>query len=107
MEDEVLFNIDPEPRFWAPVKIPLPGGKTGTIQAQFLHLGREEYIEFWKRHEGRPALEVMQKIVFDWKGPDAGFSPETLARLLNNYGTASRAFFDTWRENLFGAAEKN
>lgn len=105
--EEVLFKLDPEPSFWAPVAIPMAGGKTGHIRVLFRHLSREEYSAFFAEHAGERDDAVLGLLINDWQGPDAPYSAPTLSRMLSNYPRAGAALVAAYRDELFGAAEKN
>lgn len=107
MAEEVLFKLEPEPTFWAPVKIPMPGGQTGEIRVRFKYRNRDQYGELLKLADDSDDIEVLLLAIDGWEGADAAFSRETLERLLRNYPGATRALFRTYRDNLLGAAEKN
>ena len=107
MGEKVLFKLEPEPTFWAPVQIPLPGGELGEIRVKFRYRNRDALLELLKEAEGLFDLDLLLRVIDDWEGPDAAFSPETLDRLLGNYQQAGRALFRAYRDNLLGAAEKN
>lgn len=105
--DEVLFKIDPDPTFWAPVEFNVAGGKVAKIQVEFVYKDRDAYLDFIKSFEGKRDDELLPLVIVSWKGPDAAATPESIARLFRNYPAASRAFFETWRDQLFGAPAKN
>jgi len=104
---EEIFKLEPEPTFWAPVEIPMPGGKVGKFSIEYHYRDRDAYVELLKQAETMDDIDVLMLAMKDWKGPSAAFSRETLERLLRNYPGATRVIFRTYRENLLGAAEKN
>lgn len=104
---EELFKLDPEPSFWAPVEILMPGGKVGKFSIEYHYRDRNAYVELLKQAETMDDIDVLMLAIKGWKGPDAAFSRETLARLLRNYPGATRVIFRTYRSNLLGEAEKN
>jgi Phage tail assembly chaperone len=107
MGEKVLFKLEPAPTFWAPVSIPLPGGETGEIRVKFRYRNRDAFVELLKEAATLDDVDMLLRVIDDWDGPDAAFSPETLGRLLGNYQQAGRALFRAYRDNLLGAAEKN
>lgn len=106
-EQAVVFTIDPEPTFWAPVDIPMAGGKKGCIHVLFRYKDREQYAAFFDEHKGERDDEVLPLLIEGWEGPDAPYSAETLGRLLRNYPQAGVAMVAAYRDELFGAAVKN
>lgn len=106
MED-VLFKLEPDPTFWAPVEFKVAGGKLAKIQVEFRYKDRDQYLEFIKAFEGKRDDEVLPQVIVAWKGPDAAATPENIARMFRNYPGSSRAFFCAWRDELFGAPAKN
>lgn len=105
--EEILISITPEPTFWAPVEFRVAGGKVAKMEVEFRHMDTDAYQAFWTEHDGKPFAEVLPKIVTNWKGTDATYTPEALARLLRNYGASGRAIQDAFRDEIFGAARKN
>ena len=102
-----LFDIDPAPSFWAPVEIPVAGGEPMTVEMQFIHLDRDQYVDFWKQHDGKKDCDVLPLVVTDWQGFREDYSATALSRLLTKRPRAGRAILDTWRDELFGAQDKN
>lgn len=106
-EEKIVFSLDPDPTFWAPVEIPMPGGKVGKINVEFNFKDRDEYTAFFTANEGKKDVEALPEIIAGWHGPDATYSVDALGRMLKNYPQSGLAFFRAYRDNIFGASEKN
>jgi len=102
-----LYDIDPSPTFWAEVSIPVAGGEPLTVNMQFVHLDRDQYMAFWQEHDGKLDSDVLPEVVTGWEGFREPYSVLALGRLLTKRPRAGRAILDAWRSELFGAQEKN
>ena len=107
MENVHLFDIDPDPSFWAGVSIPVAGGEPVEVKMQFAYFDRDQYLDFWKEMEGKLDHEVLPQIVTDWRGFREPYSLSAMVRLLKKRPRAGRAILDAWKDELFGAPEKN
>jgi hypothetical protein len=102
-----MFHLEPNPTFWVPVDIPVPGQGKGRIEVEFRYLDKTERVAFLEKMDGKTNLEALCEIVVNWREIDAPFTPANLARLLDAYAGATMALFDAFIDELSGAAEKN
>lgn len=99
------FKIDPTPTFSEAVTFRMPGGKFGTINVVYKFMDQDSYRELFtnsKRGDVAFALEIST----EWDAEEA-FGEAAIERLFKTYPTAAKAYFSTFREAIFGAAEKN
>lgn len=102
-----MFKLEPNPTFWVPVDIHVPGQGKGRIEVEFRYLDKNARAAFLEKLDGKTNLEALSEIVVNWRDIDAPFNPTNLARLLDAYAGASMALFDAFIHELSGALEKN
>lgn len=102
-----MFKIEPNPTFFAPVTVHVPGQGNGSFDAEFVYLDQAARKDYVESLGVKTNAEALAEIVVGWRDMDAPFSPENLERLLNKYDTAAAGFFKAFFEELSGAAEKN
>lgn len=114
-----MFTVNPAPKFWADVEIPVPGHeKPADIYIEFKHKTQEQ-LEEWSE-KGRALAESQKKqakidvdtefiaeIVCNWENVDTDFSEQALRTVLNNYAGAGRAIILTYRRELAEGRRKN
>lgn len=106
-EKKPLFRLEPNPTFWAPVEIHVPGQGKGRIEVEYRYPDASARKAWVDSLPGRTNHEALSDIVTNWREIDAPFSPENLQRLLDHYATAATALFEAYFAELAGAAEKN
>ena len=106
-ENVPIIRIEADPTFWADVEIPMAGGKVGIARVEFIHKDRDEYTQFFLDHAECKDFETFPKIVKSWSGFDTEYSPAALKRLFSVHAQAAQAFIRAYRDNLFGAQQKN
>ncbi|MFZ4537817.1 phage tail assembly chaperone [Propionivibrio sp.] len=102
-----MFKLEPNPTFFAPVSIHVPGQGLGTFEAEFRHLAKAERDTFHAGLGETTNLDALAGIVTGWRGIDAPFSRDNLERLLDEYQGAVDALFKAYFTELYGAAVKN
>lgn len=108
-----MFNLQPNPTFWATVSIPVPGEKEpAKIEILFRHKTRTGVDGFIKAarentNETDGDVELLAGIINDWKGPDGEFSRENLTALLENYPASARAITRAYISSLLEGCQKN
>lgn len=103
-----MFRLDPNPQFWAPVRLTVPGeSEPVEIELQFVHKGVDalrEWIDGARENNDR---FTVAGIVCGWKGVDAAFSEEALTRLLQNYPVSASEIFEQYLKALTESRAKN
>lgn len=103
-----MFKLQPNPTFKARVSITIAGqDKPAMVEMEFKHLSREAVREYFETLGGKTDTEALAVIVVGWSGVDQAYSAESLAILLDNYPSAAKSIFDTFRSELFEARAKN
>lgn len=97
-----MLKLKPDPRFTAPVLVPVPGREAVEIALRFRHKSRAELAEFsaraMKAHGDGADLELLLEVVDGWEravvddsGNAVPFSSEALAALIDAYPGAVMA----------------
>lgn len=103
-----MFKLQPNPTFKAKVPITIPGqAAPALVVMEFKHYTRDGVKGYFENLPGKHDAEVLADIVVGWTDVEEAFSREALARLLDNYPSAATAIFETFRNELFKAREKN
>ena len=102
-----MFQLDPNPKFSAPVSIPVPGQGEAEITVIFRHKKKSDLQAYLDNAKGRSDLDSCAEIVTGWSGVEADFSAEALAALLDNYHGAGLAILQTYLRELTGQRVKN
>lgn len=100
------FSLTPNPTFKADVEIPVPGGKTATINFTFKHKTRDEFKAFTEGLDGRGDAEIIQDIAAGW-GLDDAFNDKNIEALTQNYLGAGLAIVNAYVSELAGARKGN
>ncbi len=103
----MTFKLEPNPTFWAPVDIPVPGGEPQRLELQFRHMSRERGVEFGESMTQRPLIECVLEVVSDWRGVDATFTADALRQLDRDYWSACETILRAYVDELRGARRKN
>jgi len=104
-----MFKLQPDPTFTATVMIPQPGGDPLGLDLEFRHMGRAAFMELATEAQGGRLsdLDAALRLVVGWQNMDAEFSPENLAKLLDNYIPAADAIVQAYRLALMRGRQKN
>lgn len=117
----LLLRIVPNPTFWAPVRITVPGeAQPAQIELQFRHLGKQA-LRAWVESGRAPApdgslptdAQWLGEVVAGWSGPvdEAGqpapFTPAAFSAVLDAYATAGREIYDAYLAALSESRAKN
>lgn len=102
-----MFKLQPNPTFWAPIDVPVPGGEPQRFEVLFRHKTREQLAEFGDRLANRPAIESVLEVVADWRGIDAEFSADTVRNLDQNYLHAVDSILHAYWDEFSRAKRKN
>ena len=96
-----MLKLQPNPTFWAKVGVHVPGqDKPVEVEFEFAHMTRDEYAAFSERTKGQEDAEVLGVILRGWKGVDAPFTAENLAKLLTQYHSAAYSIASTYGAEL-------
>lgn len=95
-----------EPTFKAPVAIPVPGGKTATVQFTFKWRTRDEAKEWLEGVEKLSDEEIVLSAASGWDLDDE-FNDTNVNALLQKFGGSARAIFNAYVDELRGAKAKN
>lgn len=117
----LLLRIVPNPTFWAPVRITVPGqAQPAQIELQFRHLGKQA-LRGWVESGRTPNpdgslptdVQWLGQVVADWRGPvDEGgraetFAPAAFAAVLDAYATAGPEIYSAYLAALSESRAKN
>lgn len=117
----LLLRIVPNPTFWAPVRITVPGqDQPALIELQFRHLGKQA-LRSWVESGRVPNADGsvptdaqwLGQVVVGWSGPvdeagaPAAFTPTVFAAVLDAYATAGREIYDAYLAALSESRAKN
>lgn len=119
-----MFKLQPNPTFWAPVSIVIPGSEEeGVIKIEFRHKTKTELKEFFspadnktpadktplddKTPEKNKDLADMMEIVHGWEGVSGPFNEKNMAELLENYHGAAQSILNGYVKALVTAKQKN
>lgn len=102
------FKLQPNPTFKALVSLTVPGAdEPAQIEVEFRHLGRKAAGEYFAAAVDKPDVEGLGGLIVGWDGPDAPYSIESLALLLENYPASAAELVDAYRRELLEAKRKN
>ncbi|MFA5595944.1 MAG: phage tail assembly chaperone [Pusillimonas sp.] len=102
----IKFSLTPNPTFKRDVSIPVPGGKTVSINFTFKHKNRDAFKAFIDSLEGRDDVDIVLDVASGWALDDA-FNEENLGELTQNYLGSARAILETYIAELSGARKGN
>ncbi|UXY13865.1 phage tail assembly chaperone [Chitiniphilus purpureus] len=102
-----MFKLDPNPTFWVPVALSIPGSTPVSIDVQFRHLDRDGLGRFFEGLKDRSDAESLAEIIVGWAKVDQPYSAEALDRLLRNYHTAAGELFAAYRKAMLESRTKN
>jgi len=102
-----MFKIEPNPTFWAPAHIHVPGQGLGQLDVEFKHLKHDERRAYSESLDKKTNLEALSEIIVNWRDTDVAYTPEALTQLLNEYPTSASALYSAFWKEITGAAEKN
>lgn len=103
-----MFKLQAEPTFWASAPISVPGQKTPVpLEIEFRWYGREKLRTYLGSLSDRDDVDLLGEIIVGWKGVDEAYSPDALAKLLDLYPRSADAIFETFKDELLKAKEKN
>ncbi|MBP6772717.1 MAG: hypothetical protein KA154_06920 [Gemmatimonadaceae bacterium] len=103
-----MFRIEPSPLFWTAVRLTVPGEPApAQVELQFAHKSVSDLREWVDRVRESNDRSTVAEVVRDWRGFDAEFSPDVLARMLQNYPAAGLEIFDQYVTALTESRAKN
>lgn len=102
-----MFKLEPNPTFFAPVSIHVPGEGKGTFSVEFRHLDHDARTAYNDSLKSKTNLDALAEIMVGWREIDAPFSRDNLKRLLDDYDGAVVALFKAYFDELSGASAKN
>ena len=101
-----MFKLEPNPTFWAPVEIHVPGQGKGSFEVEYRYLDQDAARAFGMRLAEKDPFDAVAEIVVGWREMDVPFSRDNLRLLLKKYA-ASAPLLRSFSREIFGAAEKN
>lgn len=102
-----MFSLAKKNTFKTKVHIPVPGQKDGIVEFEFNYMDREQITKFQETLVRRDDDESLLDIVIGWNGVDEDFSPESFAKMLNNYPGAAAAIWGKYLDEVRFAKTKN
>lgn len=102
-----MFKLQPDATFTAVAQIPVAGQGTKPLTLEFKYHDRDALARFFDSLSGRKDEEIIAEVVTGWKGADADFTQDRLAKLLRDYPGAAGAIVRTFLEEASGARAKN
>jgi hypothetical protein len=101
------LKLVPNPTFSAPVLIPVHGSAPVPVTFTFKHRSQTELQSYIRDLAAdRPDIDVIKDVASAWELDDE-FTDENIGRLLDNYGGANKAVWDTYLSVLAGERAKN
>lgn len=100
------LKLNPDPQFKASVDIPVAGGKPSPVEFVFKHRTVSQLDEFVRSREDVKDIDTVMDLAAGWNLTDE-FNRENVETLLQNYGGAAMAIYNTYIEELVGARRKN
>ena len=101
-----LLELLAAPTFTANVGIPIAGGAPVAVPMTFKHRTRDQLDEFVESRKGKTDAETFAEMVVGW-GLSDEFTPESVAKLLQNRIGTALAAYQVYIEELTKAREKN
>lgn len=103
-----MFKLDPTPTFKAPVQLSAPGQpRPIAVDVEFRHFDIDGLKAYYEALPGKTDLDGLLEVIVSWDGFDAGFSQESLTRLLKNYPTAAGELYAAFRREHMESKVKN
>lgn len=102
-----MLELQPNPTFEGDVTIRKPGGDTEVITLVFKHKGRTEAKAFLKRATEADDADSAMEILAGWRGVNAEFNRENVAKILEDYPSAGGDILNGWMRALGGEKLKN
>ncbi len=103
-----MFKLDPNPTFWQSVRITVPGEQEpASIELQFVHKSVEDLRAWIDDAKEKNDGATIRTIVRGWRGVDAEFSEDAIARLIRNYPAAASEIFEQYLRALTESRTKN
>lgn len=106
----MALKLQPNPTFWHPVHITVPGQeKPAIVDFEFVHKTKEEVAKFvdMLNKEDKPDEAILGELMKDWKGVDAEYSPSALRDLLSNYPASGLEILRGYLAALTESRRKN
>lgn len=103
-----MFKIDPNPTFWADVRLTVPGEiEPVPVRFEFRHKDKAELLAFHERAADQPDDVTLAEVVANWSGFNESYSEPALRRLLLKYGPASKEIYRAYFSALTQSRVKN
>lgn len=103
-----MFKLDPNPTFTTPVQLSVPGlPKPLVVQVEFRHFDTDALEAYYDALPGKSNAAGLAEVIVSWQDFDAGYSTDTLAKLLKNYPTAAGELFSAFRREHLESKAKN
>jgi hypothetical protein len=99
-----MLKLKPNPTFWAPVLIQIPGQeKPVKVEFEFSHMSVDEYKLFNESAADKQDIELLSCFVRNWRGVDAPYTTDALGALLKQYHGAGWSIATAYGKELSGA----
>lgn len=104
-----MLKIQPNPTFWTPVQISVPGSeKPAVVDFEFKHKTKEQLVDFTGRlSDGRADNDILDEVIVGWKGADTDYSASALRDLLSNYPASGLEILRAYMAALTESRRKN
>jgi hypothetical protein len=103
-----MLKKQPAPTFKATAQIPVAGGDSVPLEIEYRYMKRRELIDFYARlPELNDDEALLGEVVVGWNGYEDSYSAAALKDLLDAYPRAGKAIYDTFNQEVTGAARKN
>lgn len=105
-----MFKLDPDPSFWATVRITVPGvPEPVAIEMEFAHKSVDDLRTWMDEIKDRAANDgtTIRQIVRGWRGVDADFSEDAIVKLVKNYPASAVEIVEQYLRALTESRAKN
>ena len=108
----MAFKINPNPTFWHPCQITVPGEeKPATVKVEFRHKTKEQLSDFFERIKTTETpltdADLLEEVIVGWEVEDSPYSVENLKALLNNYPASGMELAMQYTAALTESRRKN
>lgn len=108
----MAFKINPNPTFWHPCQITVPGEeKPATVKVEFRHKTKEQLAAFFERIKTTDSpvsdAELLEEVIVDWEIEGSAYNAENLKALLNNYPASGMELAMQYTAALTESRRKN
>ena len=103
-----MLKKQPHATFKATVNIPIVGVPSVPLEVEYRYMKTSEIINFYNRlHEFESNKDKLLAILIGWNGYEEEYSEAALDEMMESYPFAANAIFETFHQEVTGAARKN